>query len=412
METLRKYSKRFAFFGSYLIAYLYICAFIVADFPREKLCFSLFTALFFVWGFCSFPQRFREIPKESFFWLTVAVSLTVAAIFERGNAVDGFLMLGLHAVAVYTLLCFAGVLRGETGFYSPWSLIFGMIVYPFGDFFMRLIQLWKGITATLKKATLKKTLTVLLAFLGALILLAAAILLLSSADPNFGKFFEPLLSFEIPDWMSKYFGYFCLSLPVGAFLYGLTYGIGKDLEKKEEIARKHARFEAGLSRAKVVEPVYLSALLGLFCILYLAFFSLQGSYLFGAFRGAPPQGFTVSSYARQGFFQLIAVGALNFLLLGCVYLFGQKNPKEHMLLRSVSLLLMLESFFFSVTALSKVFLYIRLYGFTPLRYSSFWACLVLMAGILLAVISFFKNIRGMQKWIFFAAATFAVLCFF
>lgn len=413
MDKLKKSSHLIAFLGSYILAYLYTYSlFFSVESVKSKIGFCIFAGLFLLWGYLIFPQKWSDIPKESLFWAALTVALTVAGAVDAGNAVGAFLSLALHAVAVYTLLSYAGALWGETGFYSPGSLLFGLVVYPFGNFFLRLVDLFKGISAILKKATLKKTLTAIISFLAALVLLVVAVLLLSMADANFGKFFAPLLKLQIPEWLSTFFGRFVVSLPVGAYFYGLYQGIKKDREKLTEREEKLARFTGTLSRAKVVGSVYLSCLIGLFCLLYIAFFALQGSYLFGAFRGVLPQGFTVSSYAREGFFQLIMVGGLNFLLLGCAYLFGKESPTVHPALRLTSLILMAETFLLSLTALSKVFLYIRLYGFTPLRYSSFWACLVLMAGIALAVVSVFKNIKGMQKWIFFAAATFAVLAFF
>ena len=58
----------------------------------------------------------------------------------------------------------------------------------------------------------------------------------------------------------------------------------------------------------------LTALLVL-CVVYLLFISMQAKYLFGAFWGALPEGFSYSEYARQGFFELCRVAAINIVIL-------------------------------------------------------------------------------------------------
>ena len=79
--------------------------------------------------------------------------------------------------------------------------------------------------------------------------------------------------------------------------------------------RKHgASAETVLPKLRVVpEAVWLAAL-GVFSVLYLAFFFVQGRYLFGAFTRTLPESFTVAEYARQGFFELCRVMAINFTL--------------------------------------------------------------------------------------------------
>ena len=73
---------------------------------------------------------------------------------------------------------------------------------------------------------------------------------------------------------------------------------------------------------------------------------------------------------------------------------------------------MAESLLLAVTAASKLWLYIDRFGFTPRRLLSSWAVLVLAAGCVLAIASLRRPCRAAQKWIWFAAGSFALLCLY
>ena len=81
------------------------------------------------------------------------------------------------------------------------------------------------------------------------------------------------------------------------------------------------------------------------------------------------------------------------------------------LLKGLSIGLMGESAFLAVTAASKLGLYIERFGYTPLRLLSFWLILVLFAGCVLTITHLVTRGRVIDKWIWFAAATFVLLTF-
>ena len=86
--------------------------------------------------------------------------------------------------------------------------------------------------------------------------------------------------------------------------------------------------------------------------------------------------------------------------------------RSNKLLRAFALILMAESLLLAVTAGSKLWLYIARFGFTPLRLLSSWAVVVLAAGCVLAVATILRPCRAVQKWIWFAAGSFALLCLY
>ena len=106
------------------------------------------------------------------------------------------------------------------------------------------------------------------------------------------------------------------SLPVGAYLFGLLAG-----SRRTDPERLQARAGAvcsALERLRRVPAGVWCALVGAFCLLYAVFFAVQFRYLFGAFTRTLPEGFIVSRYAREGFFELCKVMAVNLLLLWLV----------------------------------------------------------------------------------------------
>ncbi len=147
-----------------------------------------------------------------------------------------------------------------------------------------------------------------------------------------------------------------------------------------------------------------------FFALYLLFFGVQGEYLFGAFLGRLPQGFTVAEYARQGFFQLCLVMLLNFALLAGSMSFAEKTVKEHKLLRVASAALMGFSLLLWSTAAAKLGLYIVTFGFTPKRLLAAWALLVLLVAGIRAVVNLWKDCSVIRPAALAGGVSLALLC--
>ena len=171
--------------------------------------------------------------------------------------------------------------------------------------------------------------------------------------------------------------------------------------------RRGASAEAALPKLRVVpEAVWLAAL-GVFSALYLAFFFVQGRYLFGAFTRTLPESFTVAEYARQGFFELCRVMAINFTLF---WLVSRTARRESRPVRWMTATLLVESMLFAVVALSKLALYIVCFGFTPKRLQSTWLVCVLLFGSACALYTHLTGRKSMRTWMIFGAVTLALLC--
>lgn len=143
-------------------------------------------------------------------------------------------------------------------------------------------------------------------------------------------------------------------------------------------------------------------------LLFLAFVAVQFRYLFGGtelVRAAT--GLSYSEYARQGFFQLVAVAALSLpVLLFTDWALGRRDPgalRRFRLLATVMLVLLNVML---ASALWRMRLYTAEYGLTELRFytTAFMGWLVLVLGWFAATV-----LRGRRHR--FGAGAVAAACF-
>lgn len=128
-----------------------------------------------------------------------------------------------------------------------------------------------------------------------------------------------------------------------------------------------------------LEPVIAIIVTAALSVVYLMFSVIQIMYLFiGNMR--LPKGYTYSGYAREGFFQLLAVCILNLLLvLICLYLF-----RENMVLKMILTLISGCTYIMILSSALRMIMYINRYNLTFLRIFVLWSLAViffLMAGV-------------------------------
>ncbi len=104
---------------------------------------------------------------------------------------------------------------------------------------------------------------------------------------------------------------------------------------------------------------------------YLVYMFSQLAYFFSAFSGILPKGyeFSASGYARRGFFEMFAICCINILLLSLVNVFTKRleNSGQSKSVKALSTFISLFSVLMIITAMSKMKLYIDIYGLTKYR---------------------------------------------
>ena len=122
-----------------------------------------------------------------------------------------------------------------------------------------------------------------------------------------------------------------------------------------------------------LDRVVAYTVLSVVCAVYLFFLFVQFNYMFFAFGGKLPGGFIYSEYARRGFFELVAIAAINLGLLVAFYLFtAKKDGGIAKFLRGYLLTLSGITVVIIASAVSKMVMYMQVYGLTQLRVYTSW----------------------------------------
>ena len=417
--------EKISAFLMYLLAFCYVQMLFSPPANAVWLCIFCAGFVFMTELLCCGRKRSRE----SWVWLAcllvligfrIRLSIEAARYGENApvHAVGaGLSFFLLHAYAVYWVLSRSDTLLGDgSGHLLPLDALDGMVIFPFRHFILRIRTVIYTLTHLRREGSGEKRSSAMRAGIFAAVLAACALLILalralSDADTRFGAAVSGLLAALTPDWnditLVDFLLKFCLSLPVGAYLFGLLAGTAR-LEPQQLRARG-GRFEASLEKLRHVPTGILAAAAAVFAAVYLAFFGLQASYLFGAFTRTLPEGYTVAEYARQGFFSLCRVMAVNFALLWLITRTGVRQPRTQQLLRILCTVLLAQSLLFAVIAASKLALYITSYGFTPLRLQSAWLIVVLTAGCCCALYSLWNGKHSFRFWTLFSGVTLALL---
>ncbi len=197
-------------------------------------------------------------------------------------------------------------------------------------------------------------------------LLLVVLLLLASADAVFGQMTARLLE-SISFW-----GIFNIMFRILLVFFG-AYALTAYLCKKS-IREEVTDMRRG-------EPVLAITVTGLLTVLYLFFSVIQ---IVGLFLGKLqlPEGYTYAMYARQGFFQLLAVSLLNLIIVLCCMSFFRESKVLKIILTVMSLC----TFIMIASSFMRMIMYIRYYYLTYMRILVLWG-LVLLAVLFVGVVA-------------------------
>ena len=355
-------------------------------------------------------------PAESWIWLGCLALIEIGVLTQRSTVwYLGQSMLFLHLAFVWWVLSRSGALfEGRTGRLLPADAVFGFFIAPFANFFLRIRCLFFGVRQLKPKQKRTKPETVgwsVFAVVLAAVFFVIAFQLLAGADTHFRTALARFLKSFTFRWegFDDFIGTFLFSLPVGTWLFGLIAGTGRI--RKEDKAAHVKGIDDFLAAIRKVPTVVWVGLTAGFCVLYAVFFALHTPYLLGAFTRNLPTGYTLSRYARQGFFELCKLMAVNLALLWIITRMSRDTVWTHRGLKIISLVLLAESLMFAVIAASKLWLYIDCFGFTPLRLQSAWLICSLAFGCLCAIWSILRKKQTFRAWVIFSAVTLTALHF-
>ena len=370
--------------------------------------------LIFVGGFLAAGEvlhRKEKISLESVLWAVSEIALFIAFSFELGRVWKGFhLILFLHLFAPYWLLTRGRRLSEDarTSHMFFWDGLTAFFILPFKNFhllFCALASTFTGKPGTEKKGRGLRVFLTIASVAAGIILLIIALSLLSSADNTFAdsleRFWEALGIRLDVEFFVKLF----LSGFVAIYVYGMAAGSFR--ETKERFGARSGGVLKLLERIKKVPAVVWFVFILLFSVFYVLFFVLQYPYFINAFRLELPEGFNYSQYAVQGLMELLGIMIVNFLLLWLATRTSKKSP----LIKAGGTILLLETLLFAVIDFLKIYMYLRVYGFTPLRLQGIWLTTVLTFATVCMLISLLSGKKTARIWFIGSAVTLVALAF-
>jgi len=370
---------------------------------------STFTVFYAVVVLLYLWAKNQKPPLESWFWL--GVLLCIGIPFAFWTVLYIFQLLALMAVAAYWTLSATGrLLDGRTSqwvFFDGWN---ALAVVPFGNFCCQ-AQVLFGSGEESEEGQKGKGRYMGAVLLGIALAVPALIIilpLLASADAGFERLTRDLVQY-IQQHLLTVLLRLAFAVPVSCYLYGLVFG-GISGRKTDQIQKEKLQ-KAGQG-IRVVPDTAICTAMGILCAIYLLFMGIQGNYLFSAFAGQIPQDFTYAEYARRGFFELCQIGAWNLILLGCAGLFSKSECREHRGLSLFTVLLSVLTLLLIITAMSKMGMYISVYGLTVNRILPM-VFMVWLVWVFLSIILRQKLVFPMVRMCVMAGAVlFCLLCVF
>lgn len=346
--------ENFHIFG--VASFLYACLYAFCMYKNDAgITYTLLVVggLFFI-QYC-FKKLDVAMKKESRFYMVSMVLLSISTFCTDDWRIIFFNKLGVFLLTISMVL---GALY-ET---KQWNLgkYLGSIVKVC---FMSIGELGKPFSDLkwyCKNKLEKKNNKYLYVLMGIAITIPVFIVvfaLLASADIVFNDMANNLL--KDVDFADAYLITLTIVSTFLATYCILAYLCKKTIKEEVEDARKG-------------EPLIAIPVVTILSLLYIVFSGIQIVYLFMR-RMQLPAGYTYAQYAREGFFQLLAVSVINLVivLIGLYYFKSSKVLKVMLTIMSLCTFVMIAS------SAMRMMIYIQYYYLTFLRIFVLWSLLVL-----------------------------------
>ena len=367
-EETKKLKEKYHFFGPITAAYALFYAFCTYK-NGSGITFPFFVASSFLYFYYSLKKLELTLKKGVAFY---AVSMMLLAIATF--CTDDARIIALNKTGIFLLMI--SFLLNQFHHTEKWGLgkyltaIPGVFLYSIGQI-ARPIQDMVGFAKNGKSKNLRNALYVLFGMAITLPIFMIAAVLLSSADVFFRSIVEQTMGFMNFD---NLFGVIFQIV----FCYFATYALVATLCKRtiRDEVKDHRNGE----------PILAITVTAALSLMYLLFSGIQ---IFGLFLGKLelPDGYTYAEYAREGFFQLLAVSIMNLVIvLACMAFF-----KESKVLKGILTIMSLCTFVMIASSALRMILYISTYDLTFLRILTLWALTALFFLFLGVMIQIFRK---------------------
>ena len=378
----RTYSRReFALsWASAFLGYLFCRTFWVWKKPAVGMIFSV---CLYAFAFVFFHGQKRR--ARSLFYPVSALILSTALFFSSSPVLLFF---------TFAYICFSFLMYCQTGSQSALEIRAGSL-YVFETVKAHVVSPFRNIGAAVGAVSsdkggkkIGKSFIFILAGTGAAIIPTLIVLRLLSFDAGFTGILDNIKK-TVFDRLFSHLLSVAFGVPIGLFIFSAAYTSAHpaadayNAENCEKIENR-LKFAPGLVGVIFVVPLLF---------LYVVFIAAQKDYYAAIFNGAPPAAYSFSEFARDGFFRLCAVAAINAIVLIVLRVFTQKTGggKISPAVKIPTVVLSLVTVIISATAISQMMMYVSAYGLTRLRLYTLWFMGLLILFFIAAIIKQFAE---------------------
>ena len=360
-----------------------------------------------------------KLSARGIFTVIVSLALSLSMVLPPNKAIINCVFLWNCLAWFYLVFTTTGNSRERApGQYFVGELLNATFSMPFrspANLFSALFGARKNPDGTPRPRKGSATLGWVLLGLAMAVIPTLIVALLLSYDKGFSSIMDNILD-EIfsADEIFRQLRNIGLGILVGALMFGAI------LAGKHKKGKKTAPAEAFVDApappksdgAHVLPVAMVAATLTPILIIYVIFFVSQWDYYVSAFTGVRPEELTFSDYAREGFFQLLAVAVINAVLSLGASLLTKRRPENpdkpnrdrtHPVTRIYMAVMALSTLILIATAVAKMLLYVDTYGMTHKRTYATWLMLLLavcFVAVILRQIFARMNLTGTLLAIF------------
>ncbi len=232
---------------------------------------------------------------------------------------------------------------------------------------------------------------VVIGFIAAMAVLCITLPLLLRSDIIFSKLFGKILehiNFASLFWINLTF-ILGFTLPYSFFIALCRYNLNQYNEGVDITAKGNGpgEYPGGRLSPRNFDPIIGITFTSIISLIYLIYCAIQIMYLFIGMRIGLPEQVTYAEYARSGFWELLFVSVINFIMiLLCMYLF-----RENVVLKVILTVICGCTFVMILSSGYRMMMYVGEYYLTFLRVLVLWFLIVLALIIAGMVVSIYKK---------------------
>jgi len=371
-EDVVKEKNLFGVLGLATLVYAFIYVFCTFKNP-SGIMYPVFIAVTLVYLCVTLWKLEKPFQNNSLFYLISMMLLGVSTFCTDDGRIivlNKIVILGLTMILLIKQFCNTSEWQLGKHLSSMMQLLFGSlgeIGRPFSDGLRYCKE---------RNKILSKNMAAVLIGIGVAIpLLGIVSMLLATADAVFGELVGSVLDgIRITGTFGNIINMIFRMLVFFVIVYAwLSYLSAGKISNESKPSRKG-------------DPIIAITVTGILTAVYMLFCGIQIVYLFFG-NGNLPEGYTYAGYAREGFFQLLAVSVLNLVIV-LVSLHGFSGNK---VLKIILTMMSLCTFIMIVSSAMRMIMYIRYYFLTFQRVLVLWALIVLFVLFIGVIISIYQG---------------------